>query len=96
MTIWKFKIDIADEVEVTMPDNGHVLSVGVQYGRPCLWALVDPSAPFTVRHFAWRGTGHQGDGIEAARFIGTIQLDDGALVFHLFEKGMDRSHGVIN
>jgi len=53
---------------------------------PCLWALVNPDERHSKRQFRLAGTGHpiiQDEG--ALRFVGTIQLHGGSLVFHLFE-----------
>lgn len=88
--VYKYPLDIQDEVVVMMPKGARVLSVQVQSGRPCLWAAVDPSEiTLEERWFRIAGTGHpiQDDVVDG--FIGTIQMYDGRLVFHVFE--MERS-----
>ncbi len=50
---------------------------------PFIWALVDTDAPEEARVFHVRGTGHPADAL--GRYVGTFQIDGGALVFHLFE-----------
>ena len=50
---------------------------------PQAWALVDTSAPWEIRHFHWRGAGHNADNL--GPYVGTVHLHAGALVFHLFE-----------
>lgn len=50
-----------------------------------MWALVDPEAPKAKRGFVTLGTGHKFPEAERFHFIGTFQLDEGALIFHLFE-----------
>lgn len=68
------------------------MSVGVQRGTPCLWALVDDDAVSFGRTILMRGTGHPCDGLMGsgsgfgARFLGTIQMYGGDLVLHVFEE----------
>jgi hypothetical protein len=84
-TIWKFPLDVADFQEIQMPACAEVLSVQVQYGTPCMWAIVSPEAPKETRTFATYGTGHEfPDATELKQtFIGTYQLP--GLVYHVFE-----------
>ena len=85
-TIWKFPFNVADRFDLRMPSVGNVLSVQVQGGQPCIWAMVDDSAPRVLKQFAVKGTGHPCDDLPPlARHHGTFQLHGGALVFHLFE-----------
>ncbi len=84
--VYKYPLDIQDEVIVMMPKGARVLSVQVQNGRPCLWAAVDPSeTELEKRLFRIAGTGHPIYDDVVDGFIGTIQLYDGKLVFHVFE-----------
>lgn len=84
-TIWKYPFPIHDSFELEMPRGAKVLSVQVQGGKPCLWAEVNENGFDETRYFEVRGTGHTLIGNEG-RFIGTIQLMEGALVFHIYEK----------
>ncbi len=85
--IYKYPVEVEDSVTVTMPEGAQVLAVQVQRGVPCIWALVDPKMPAVDRKFRWVGTGHAHQ--EAfwvdLDYIGSIQLEGGRLVFHLFE-----------
>lgn len=86
-TIWKFVLKTIDKQELEMPYESEMLTVQTQHGIPCLWALVNPEADKEVRHFEIFGTGHPitcDMGIVRA-YIGTYQIDDGALIFHVFE-----------
>ena len=88
MQIWKFPFDVTADVSVEMPFGAKVLTVQVQNGIPCLWALVEPrnTMPKTsdgTTKFRIVGTGHEFDG--QGEYVGTFQLMDGALVFHVFE-----------
>lgn len=85
--VYKYPLDIQDEVVVMMPKGARVLSVQVQNGRPCLWAAVDPNElTLGERWFRIAGTGHpiQDDVVDG--FIGTIQMCEGSIVYHVFER----------
>lgn len=85
-TIHKFPFSINDTVRIAMPASAQILSVQVQHGTPCLWALVSPVDFIDDRTFRIYGTGHPIDlSTGNVSFIGTIQMHDGDLVFHVFE-----------
>lgn len=88
-TIWKFPLRVADRQMVTMPKGARILSAGAQGETPVLWAVVDPAAEKEQRPILIRGTGHPANGCEDARFIGTIFMLGGAIVFHVFEEADD-------
>jgi hypothetical protein len=87
LTVWKYEIPIADEFTLDLPDNAELLTVQVQPMQGVMvWALVNPEAPKRRRTFHLAGTGHPMEyKPHDLRFIGSFQLDGGALVFHLFE-----------
>lgn len=68
---------------VTMPVGAEAFAVQVQHGAVCLWARITIAAPSVVHHFRIAGTGHD-LGSNVGRHIDSFQLDDGALVFHVF------------
>ena len=88
--IFKYRVpltslDINDAFEVVMVRDAEILTVQVQDGRPNMWAIIDDDQPQDqVRRFNVRGTGHAFTGTEG-RYIGTFQVAEGMLVFHLFE-----------
>lgn len=85
-TVWKFPLHVNDVQFVTMPANAHILTVQAQDGRPCLWALVNPAMPTETRKILTTGTGHEREDLDAyVNYIGTYQLERGALIFHVFE-----------
>lgn len=91
--IWKFNADLqqGDEVHIEMPKGAEVLSLQVQHGSAVLWAMVNPDERIKKerRRFKWVPTG--GEVPRGGRFfVGTVQLEGGALVFHLFEIGIRR------
>ena len=86
-TIWKFELETIDRQTVDLPKCAEILTVQTQRERPCLWAMVNPGADKEPRKFEIYGTGHivPYDLVEDRKYIGTFQLQEGDLVFHLFE-----------
>ena len=85
--IWKFEIEITDEVEILMPKNANVLTVQMQGTKPFIWAEVDTREVVKeMRYFTVVGTGHIRNDLDGCIYIGTFQMHDGTLVFHLYEK----------
>jgi hypothetical protein len=82
--IYKWTLSITDRQDLPLPKGARVLTVQVQGGMPQLWALVDPAAPIVHRTFDTYGTGH-GMPDQPGEYVGTYQMEDGALVFHVFE-----------
>lgn len=79
--IWKYPVYVDDLFELEMPVGAAILTIQLQDRHPCLWALVDTSAPVERRKLAVRGTGLA---IEAnLRYIGTFQQPP--FVWHLHE-----------
>lgn len=91
-TIWKYPIRIVDQQVLELPVGAEPLSVAMQHGDACLWALVDPQPELKKKQVTVfvRGTGHPMGPAEGARFIGTVLMLRGDLVFHIFVKdGVD-------
>ena len=86
MSVWKYAIPqpLMDRFTVVMPEGAKVLCIQLQYGRPCLWALVDAAAKVEERRFYIVVTGHDADGVENMTYIGTFQTAED-LVLHVFE-----------
>lgn len=81
ITIWKYPLALVDVQEVTMPQCADILTVQVQDGVPCLWAIVDTAYGLTSRKFHIFGTGKPiRDGL---KYIGTFQTPP--FVWHVFE-----------
>lgn len=81
-TIWKFTLEPNCTLE--MPIGAEILTVQEQNGHAQMWALVDPYAENEEREFAVYGTGHKIPDSPGA-YVGTFQLNEGTLVFHVFE-----------
>lgn len=81
--IYKYALSVDDVQRLRMPRSAKLLSVQVQRGIPCVWAWHDPSEVAGEVEFRTIGTGHRIDG-SPGEFLGTYQLDEGGLVFHVF------------
>lgn len=92
--IFKYPVPVTASVCIDLPKGAEVLTVQNQgsslslarvgAAQPQIWALVDDAAPSEPRTFRWFGTGYALPE-PLGTYVGTIQLGDGALVFHLFE-----------
>jgi len=88
-TTWKFPLGIEDRQTVKMPKGAYVLpSAQTQFDRLTVWAIVDDKAPMEDREFRIAGTGHPLDDLNPAdwKFLGTVQMMDGGLIWHVFVK----------
>lgn len=68
-----------------LPSGARILSVQAQRGNPYVWALVDPTKPFVEHFFEAVPTGEAPSSPDL-EFLGTVQLDGGGLVFHIFHR----------
>lgn len=95
-TIWKYPLAVEDYQQIEMPSGAEILHAHMNQGQPCIWALVNDSAPMVLRGFYMHGTGHAVS-INAGRYIGTVHMDNtgggvlsslfpATLVFHIFEE----------
>ncbi|MEX0598907.1 MAG: hypothetical protein WD512_20655 [Candidatus Paceibacterota bacterium] len=82
--IFKYPIPVNDKITLELPIGSDILTVGIQKGEPVIWALINTQAKInTIRHLELYGTGME---VPAERhYIGTFQMLNGGLVFHLFE-----------
>lgn len=88
LTVYKYPCEILDRFTIDLPAGAKVLTVQVQPSlmgeHPHIWALVDPSHKAISRSFRLAGTGHPVAN-EPMRYVGTVQMGNGSLEFHLFE-----------
>lgn len=86
-TIWKYVVpEGRDYFSMLLPKEAKILTLQMQNDVLCLWALVDQINETERRNFRMFGTGHPFDMREGFTYIGTFQLLDGKLVFHMFEE----------
>ena len=50
-SIWKYPIRPDDIVKLEMPKYANILTVQMQHGTPCIWAMVDTEAEKEERNF---------------------------------------------
>lgn len=82
--IHKYRLD--PKTRLNLPDGSHVLCVQVQRGKPTLWILQPLSeAVMRSRYFAAVPTGEEIEMKGDELYIGTIQLPETGLVFHVWE-----------
>ena len=84
-TIWKYPVPVADSFTILMPKGARFLTVQTQKTEPQMWALVDRDQPLEERRFHLLGTGHSDGDRALGQYVGTFQVADGTLIFHLFE-----------
>jgi hypothetical protein len=85
--IYKYLISVSDFINIDLPKGAEILKIDVQNSQVCIWALVDKFAKETeLRKFRTFGTGYDiNDNTSNLKYINTIFLMNGSLVFHIFE-----------
>lgn len=83
--VYKYPFEFGgDEFEIPMPKGAKPLNFQFQFDTLCVWALVDPEAPMVARKFRIAGTGHDIENADELTYVGSVQMQGGALIFHLF------------
>lgn len=80
--VWKFPI-LRDR-QIEMPEGADIITLMVQDGTACIWAIVDTEAPKVKRTFLVVGTGHDIPENCLGWYWGSWQ--SGPFVWHLFEE----------
>ena len=85
-TIYKYLLKVEDYQMIIMPRSAQILTVQAQREKPCIWALIETDNEPEERYFRMAGTGHSiSSKAKLLRFVGTFQIMNGDLVFHVFE-----------
>lgn len=85
--IFKYTLNPVNQSSLSLPKGAQLLSIHEQRGAICLWALVDEEeATRETFHFVIYGTGRPFEELTGP-FLGSVHLNDGAYVFHVFQKG---------
>ncbi len=84
-TIFKFILFPSKSQTIELPIDAEILTVQNQNEEVCMWVKLDPSAPKINRTFAVFGTGWDINADSKLNYIGSVQLESGKLVFHVFE-----------
>lgn len=87
MKIYKYQLKVIDKQVVLMPFGAEIFCVQMQNGHPTIWAAVDEMNSLTQRTIAIAGTGHELGETAKGKYIGTVQMDGGSLVWHVFDLG---------
>ncbi len=85
--VYKYHVDPGASAIKAPKMSWQPLSVHVQNGEVFIWALVNPAEKNIVDHrIVVMPTGQSADyeHFEQMRFLGTVLLEGGALVFHIF------------
>lgn len=85
--IWKYAINPLTTISI--PEGARLLSVETQDNQPQLWALVDPTKAKEQRTFRAVATGQDFEE-EGHVYVGTVHINHGSLVFHIFETTLPR------
>lgn len=91
-TIWKYPLKMIDVQEIEMPEGARILCVQVQHGIPCLWAQVESDHKNEKRKIAIAGSGYPAPE-PRDDYVGTFQIHDGNLIFHVFAQNRDPQRG---
>ena len=86
--IFKYEVLIQDYFSILLPKEYQILTVETQHEIPYIWVIVNTESEEKSVNFRLCGTGHPLGitlGINIYSYIGTFQLRDGNLIFHLFE-----------
>lgn len=81
--IYKWNLNVG-ETRIEMCKNAEILSVQEQHGSIVLWALIEETSPLSERVFVVRTTGLPMTK-DPGKYVGTVQLDEGYFVAHVFE-----------
>lgn len=82
--IYKYRIAIADEQRIEMPDIRKFLHAGLDSNnQPCIWALVDTKCGMGKATIRVAGTGNPvGPDFFGLTHVGTFKMD--VFVWHVF------------
>lgn len=82
--IYKYQLDLKEEQEIYVPIGSSFLTVQLQNGIPCLWAKVSEYAAKVSETILIVGTGFTVPPV--TEYLGTFQLEEKGLVFHVFRQ----------
>ena len=82
--IYKYELALTYKSIIKLPANSTILSLQTQSGIPCIWVWMDVGKKTEVEVILYTIPTGQVTDLENAKFLGTYQLAEGALVFHVF------------
>lgn len=84
MVIWKVKLQIIDKQNIEIPAGATILTSQIQKDDLVLWFMCIEGSAKCTRKIAIYGTGNPMPS-NPGKYISTFQLQNGDLVFHVFE-----------
>lgn len=85
LEVWKFPLKSTGHINVSMPVGADIISVQALRGLVTLWATCDQEKDVELRNFFVAMTGAPLPELHPLKSVGTVQLDGGDFVFHVFE-----------
>ncbi|GAG68016.1 unnamed protein product [marine sediment metagenome] len=83
--IFKYTLKALDVQRLYLLTGSKLLSVEEQYGNIVVYALVDDvQGGLDCFKIFVKRTGHPADDIDDSKFLGTVKLGEGKLMFHVF------------
>jgi len=94
--IWKFAIIAPGVTELRLPAGARLLRVDAQrdeWGEETaqIWALVASHHPREIRRIHVYATGQEIEDLDRFAYVGTFQMCDDKLVWHVFEELAEQS-----
>lgn len=84
MVIWKSKLQISDRQIIEVPSGATMLTSQIQKDELVLWYQCIESSAKVTRTIAIYGTGNPMPS-NPGKYISTFQIQNGDLVFHVYE-----------
>lgn len=84
-TIFKYILGTTGNQDIEFPKGAELISAQAIGEDLFIWAKVDPEQHMEKREIRVIGTGHQVYDDEKLRHLGTTQMFDGTLIWHIFE-----------
>lgn len=86
-TIYKCILQVADWQEINLPANAEILCVQNQNETICIWVQLDPNEQkMQQRAICIIGTGREIIHPSRLKYIDSIQMIKGDLVWHIYEE----------
>jgi len=82
--IFKFVLDLQDEVTREIHAGARFLSVDEQQGSIVAYFMINEGVPMELNRFRIVGTGQPCDDVASMNFLGTVKMAGGRLMFHVF------------
>jgi hypothetical protein len=78
------KLDVFNQVQEVSMRAGKIICAREQFDEPCIWYICEPESPMRTRKFILAMTGRTLPNAGAI-YVGTVLLNGGAFVLHIFE-----------